>query len=499
MNKKKDHLFHLIKSLSKSEKRYFTLDAQKSGRKESRYLELFRAINQQDEYNEQVLKRKFGKKLGDDKSRLYEAILRSMRDYQSHKSYKARIKELLTDAKLLFERKLYEQAENRLSEAKDLALDLQDHLSVLEINLSQRQLIKGYLGKAYQEQVESLIKEKEKHLSYLQQELWLQDNYDRLSIDFLRFPQKLEEDQIRELEATYSEILKVETETLNSLNAYWRFHEFRALFNRLSGKSGENFSLYYGIVQQFNKHPKIQSEFFINYLGIFSNVLSATSRNQEEFHKLPQLLAELKEKKAPNIQSEKLLFERTAVYELVFLLNSPTAGIENAIKNIDSGLQQYEITPSAKISILFNTILLLFINDRYDDCLEKIEALWKLSKKNKATRQDLNDASRIIYLLAIYKQDIFDHIENSLRAMTRYFAKTSSSPLITFYKIIASTIQNLQKKASTREEKEILHHLKTKIKDEETINYFGLDDITLWWVESYLQNKSIQQIRKETV
>ena len=137
----KDHLFYLIKSLSKTEKRYFTLDAQKSGRKESRYLELFKVINEQEIYEEETLKKQFGSKLGDDKARLYEAILRAMRDYQSKKSYKTRIKELLTDAKILFERKLYEQSENRLDEAKSLALELQDHLAILEINLRQRQLI----------------------------------------------------------------------------------------------------------------------------------------------------------------------------------------------------------------------------------------------------------------------------------------------------------------------------------------------------------------------
>ena len=142
----KDHLYHLIKSLSKSEKRYFTIEAQKSGRKHSRYLELFRFIDKQDSYNEQAVKEKFGKQLRDDKGRLYEAILRAMRDYQSRKSYKTRIKELLTDAKILFERKLYEQCENRLQEAKTLALELQDHLAVLEINLRQRQLLLQCVG-----------------------------------------------------------------------------------------------------------------------------------------------------------------------------------------------------------------------------------------------------------------------------------------------------------------------------------------------------------------
>ena len=54
--KDKEDLFQLIKALSKTEKRYFTLDAQKVGRKKSKYMELFQAINDQDDYNDTVLR-----------------------------------------------------------------------------------------------------------------------------------------------------------------------------------------------------------------------------------------------------------------------------------------------------------------------------------------------------------------------------------------------------------------------------------------------------------
>ena len=62
----KDHLFHLIHSLSKSEKRYFTLDARKSGKTNSRYLELFQLINKQKTFDDTPLKKKFKTRLGED-------------------------------------------------------------------------------------------------------------------------------------------------------------------------------------------------------------------------------------------------------------------------------------------------------------------------------------------------------------------------------------------------------------------------------------------------
>ena len=41
----KDDIFHLIKAMSKSEKRYFTLDAKKSGKEAAKYLSLFQTID----------------------------------------------------------------------------------------------------------------------------------------------------------------------------------------------------------------------------------------------------------------------------------------------------------------------------------------------------------------------------------------------------------------------------------------------------------------------
>ncbi|RMF03250.1 MAG: hypothetical protein D6772_02375, partial [Bacteroidetes bacterium] len=304
----KDHLYYLIHSLSKSEKRYFTLDAQKSGRKDSRYLELFRFINQQTAYDEKALKQKFGKKLADDKARLYEALLSSLRDYQSSKSFKTRVRELLTDAKILFERKLYPQCENRLSEAKALALELEDHLAILEINLIQRQLIKEYQNKNYKEEVEALIQEKDYHLGIIQQELWLQDTYDRLSVDFLRFQNKLNASEINALVANYSEVITFDIKDRSFLSL-WRWYKIRSLYHLLKGDAKEAFKAVEQTAKLWEHYPKIQNDNYFLYISDVINLLAATSKDSEQFHKLPVLIANLKKDSPPSIQAQQILFE----------------------------------------------------------------------------------------------------------------------------------------------------------------------------------------------
>ena len=45
----RDDLYHLIQGMTKTEKRYFVLDAKKSGRADSRYLSLFEALNDREQ------------------------------------------------------------------------------------------------------------------------------------------------------------------------------------------------------------------------------------------------------------------------------------------------------------------------------------------------------------------------------------------------------------------------------------------------------------------
>ena len=90
--KKPDDLFKLIKSLEKAEKGYFKKFAQTHNKgAEHQYLKLFDAIDQQLEYNEPDLLKKFKsesfvKQLSVTKSYLWDLILKSQRAYRAQSS-----------------------------------------------------------------------------------------------------------------------------------------------------------------------------------------------------------------------------------------------------------------------------------------------------------------------------------------------------------------------------------------------------------------------------
>ena len=112
-----DDLFQLIKALTKQEKRYFKLHASRHViGKENKYVKLFDAIDQQKEYNEERIKKKFNhapitRQLHVAKNYLYHLLLDSLRSYHESKS-EDKFFTLLRNAQLLFNKGLYCKADS---------------------------------------------------------------------------------------------------------------------------------------------------------------------------------------------------------------------------------------------------------------------------------------------------------------------------------------------------------------------------------------------------
>jgi len=136
---KGDKTFLLIKSLSKSEKRFFKIYSSRHviGEKNN-YVQLFEAIDKQEVYDETGIKKRFSEeeftnRLSVAKAYLYDLILKSMTAYQAQKSIDTQIYEGLSQVKFLFNKNLYSQAKNIIDKVKKLAETYERHSIVPEI------------------------------------------------------------------------------------------------------------------------------------------------------------------------------------------------------------------------------------------------------------------------------------------------------------------------------------------------------------------------------
>jgi tetratricopeptide (TPR) repeat protein len=132
-----DELFQLIRSLTKPEKRYFKLFASIYGG-EKNYLRLFDAIDAQECYDDEKLRATFAgerfiRQLNVAKRYLYDQILRSLRAYHEAAGVRARIRELVRNIEILYEKGLLDQARKMFSTALELATSSEDFVMMVEV------------------------------------------------------------------------------------------------------------------------------------------------------------------------------------------------------------------------------------------------------------------------------------------------------------------------------------------------------------------------------
>lgn len=129
MKSPSDKVFKLIKSMTKSEKRYFKLCISKyKGNRSKRSVELFDAINKQDVYDEKLLQQKLRtsalkKNLSTHKILLFNTILETLRGQHIEKYDKIKLHEKLDYALLLQDKNLLDIA---IEIVDDVIVDCQE-------------------------------------------------------------------------------------------------------------------------------------------------------------------------------------------------------------------------------------------------------------------------------------------------------------------------------------------------------------------------------------
>lgn len=484
--------------MSKSEKRYFTIDAQKSGRKGSKYLDLFQAISSMDEYDEAKLKKKFPKNLPSDKAYLYEAILRSMRDYRSAKSKSAQIKEMILDSKYLYERGLYMQSEERLKEAKDLAKALNEHLVLLEINREEI-LIAGSTNKEkYSQAINELTIEKDKSIQAINEEFDFLDLYCQL-FEVVNKKFDIKNEQVREsIKESFEEKI-LSQERPQSSNALRRYLQSKALYYQLLRDFNKVYEYFTKVVDWWDKHPDNKQEEFYRYIVDSSNLLHAYTANNH-YNLLKQLLDKL-EKEAPiHYHDQVVLFQKVTIYKLMYYINSGEVddSFHKFIEEIDVGLDKYSIKGGSRLSIIFNVALLFFIQGNFDSC-----RVWvlKIIKDSKSTsRQDIKTAGHLLILIAVFETGNLELLDKTLRSTNRYLQKVNRLNKKNFEYQFFHFIKKLSN-APLNEVKGVYQEFRSFLGDvlqnPKLKHSLGLDELTYYWVDSKIANQSISYIMQK--
>ena len=422
----KEDLFKLVKSLSRSEKRYFTLDAQKSGAKNSNYLNLFKEINRMAKYDESNLKGDFPN-LSMDKAYLYEAILKSMRDYRSPKSKSAQLKQHIIDSKFLYERGLFDQVAHRLKAAKTIAQELSDSLSLIEINREERRLAKAGGISKFNLRFDDFKAVKDKQIKDLSDEFHYFDIYDYLFSEITtKFIYTKDEDR-KDLQIRFNPSNWVEPDNAQSK---LRFFQTKALYYHLLGKTNISGEYFQKTALLWDENPRIKKDEFYRYIIDLSNALAVSFYNKE-METVKILLQTLRNQKTDNFNEENLKFVNITTHELNYVLETKEFKEVNYLeKEVESGIKKYDIPISNKLTLFFQTAAMMMGASDLSASKKWLAAI--ISHKNYKDRQDIQKAARILSLLLTAETEDYEVVELLIRSYDRFFKKSFGREEIKF-------------------------------------------------------------------
>ncbi|MEM9887694.1 MAG: hypothetical protein AAF849_17495 [Bacteroidota bacterium] len=469
------------------------MDAKKSGKKDAAYLQLFNTINKMETYDESILKAKF-KHLSVDKAYLYNAILRSMRDYHSKKSRAAQIKEHLMDAKYLYERELYDLCEAALQEAKQLAEELGDHLSLLEINKQMRKVVKT-TKKGIGEGALVSLQEVAKKSSLGVHEEFLALDADDLIFSKTVSRKELTNQEIEQFQKYLRELKIRHEKGFSSIHAEHRYHRASGFFNLLVQNIDEYFKAYSNVMKWWDKNPEFKEEAFYNYIIDVSNFLAACFR-RERFDNFAMLIERLEQEHPTNIHHQKILFQRLFQFKLVHNINF--GKIDNILidaEEVHNGLLKFSINQSTQKVLILNIAILFLVSEKYDKCLNWCDLLLKKSKTN--VRKDIDRGIYYIKLICSYELDEFELFENICRSTNRFLIKDNHSLMQYFLdflqmikKLVDTPLYTLKEEMINL--KKYIEKMRFEIAGR--IPLVGVDEMTICWIDSKLQKKSIAEI-----
>ena len=157
-------LHDLIRSLTKSEKRFFKLHSSlQSGDKN--YLRIFDAIDRQKVYDEDDLKKQFAKEtfikhLPSEKNHLYKLILKSLRAYHAESSVSGILKQEIKNIEILYQKALYVECNKLLHRAKKIARENERFYYWFELLSWEKMLLEeAYESGEFTKDLDALIEE----------------------------------------------------------------------------------------------------------------------------------------------------------------------------------------------------------------------------------------------------------------------------------------------------------------------------------------------------
>ncbi|MFI5150306.1 MAG: hypothetical protein ACHQRM_11285 [Bacteroidia bacterium] len=503
-----DDLFHLIKTLSKSEKRHFKLYASRGGvEDEKKFVKLFDLIHTQKRYDEEKLLRNHSglnpAQLPNLKVQLYRRILLSVRICNTPHSVDVQIRDLTDNAQLLYDKGLYKQCMQMLDKARKMAIasDRETlHLDVLEL---EKKVLNQTTASRNETRVKTVVKESRAvgrsirnintfsnlslklHASYVKMG-FIRSNRDLEKAEelFIRSLPRYEEDKLSFFECMYL------------WQCYSQYNYFIQNFKQVRYYAGRWVELFEKNPGRISAHPEHYIR-ALNYSLMADNKLMLYNSFYENLKKLVAL------KRNKDIhQSEHInmiLFRTIYVHEINrhFMLGEFSAGTKVVAKLRKEFEKLLPRLDKHYVLIFYYKIACLYFGA--GDHARALSWLSRIVRQGEEDlRLDIHSYARIMALICHYELENLETMEYQISSTYRFLISHGS--LGSFQKLILDFIRKLMKGMDVDQLPAAFLQLKKDMlklsKDPYGNKAFVYFDM-ISWLESKLEGRSVQEVIKE--
>ena len=427
-----DKVFQLVKSLTKPEKRYFKVYTSKQAGDKNNHQLLFDAMDKQDEYDEELMKKGLKSSLANSlptaKTRLYDALLRALDSYHANSSIDAQLKRTLHCAEILYKKGLYDQSQKLLDGAKKLAYRYDKHTSLLEIFMWEKLLIeKDNYENIGDDELEAMMHENTRITKMIE-----------VYNDFWGIKSRLFHILNKRGKARTEEGLKklksIIDDTLLNRKAAHIFHQSEYLYNHIYS------AYYFGVGDYTNSFKylkanvdhieanldKFQEEPNI-YFSILTNIVYVASQLKDfeavffYLKKLRELPDTLDIKNNEDLEIKLFSSANSIELTIYFLTGEFEKGLE-IIPQIETGLILYEnqLNSVRKAFFYFNIAIIYFGAKKYNDALKWTNRL--LNDIDISKSLDIYCFGQLLNLLIHIELNNKNLLPYALRSTQRYLS-----------------------------------------------------------------------------
>lgn len=493
-------LFRLIKSLSGSEKRYFKLFVNGKGGKDNKYIQLFDAIEGQDDFDEDELKKLIYKngpiesrKYSELKGYLYDLILKSLQAFDEKTSVDFKLKNMLKGVRVLYKRMLFEDCKDLLQKAKKLAYRFENFNTILEILEWEKQIA---YAKSDIDYLNKNLKDIEAEEAACQNKI---EEVMKLRNLFLEFLLALRMDAVRKKQRGM--VLEQEVQGLgiqhpNQLQSHqakvW-YYRVMSGYHYLTNDNTAFYEANRALIDLMESVPELLNEDLTEYISVLSN-LTMSSGKMGKYDEVELYLEKLKKLKPKTIDDDLKIHRQ--YYANKFRLSIMKGAFDQGLEELENHFREVRKFDSQLFErsvFFFQYFYIYFGTGQYEKALDYLNQ-W-LNQPKTVERQDLQSLARILNLILHYEMGNALLLESLLRSTYRFLNKRNR--LHEFERKMVSFIREAIQLQSKKEVRKLMEELKSEF---QSLSLNGSEKAMLQlfdieaWLDSKIKGQSFAEV-----